>query len=57
MYGAFQAESSLVAGRHIVLIDDVFTTGATLAASAEALMNAGAHSVYGLTVTTAPLTP
>jgi ComF family protein len=33
----------------VVLVDDVFTTGATLAAAAEALMQAGAASVDGVT--------
>ena len=43
--GAFVADPSLVAGRHIVLIDDVVTTGSTVAAAARALLDAGAFGV------------
>ena len=43
--GAFAADPSLVAGRHVVLIDDVVTTGSTVAAAAQALLDAGASGV------------
>lgn len=45
--GAFAAGA--VRGLAVVLVDDVFTTGATLAAGAEALAAAGAASVDGVT--------
>ncbi|QLQ07750.1 MAG: ComF family protein [Anaerolineae bacterium] len=47
---ANQAGSAGVVGRHFVLIDDVCTTGATLAACAAVLQTAGAAAVWAVTI-------
>jgi ComF family protein len=46
-----------VRGRHLLLVDDVATTGATLDAAADALKRAGAASVTALVAARTPLEP
>jgi len=46
--GAFAARRD-VAGSVLILVDDVFTTGATIAAAAQALAAAGATYIVGVT--------
>lgn len=43
--GTFRANPAVVAGRHVLLIDDVFTTGSTSRAADYALSRAGARCV------------
>lgn len=48
--GAFWADSKLITGKSILLMDDVATTGSTIAAAASALVDSGASRVYALTL-------
>lgn len=48
--GAFGCDATQVMGRHILLVDDVLTTGATLSVLSELLRQAGAESVQALVI-------
>ncbi len=47
---AFKIGQSVVKSKKVLLVDDIYTTGSTMDACAEVLMNAGAKAVYGMTV-------
>jgi len=49
--GAFVCKDRTISGARVVLIDDVLTTGATMAACAEVLAAAGARIVWGMALT------
>lgn len=52
--GAYQVpDPGLVAGKRILLLDDIITTGATISECAKMLMAAGAKEVYGVAVAAA----
>ena len=50
---AFRADEAQVRGKCLVLVDDVFTTGATIRECAKALLESGAYDVCALTLTRA----
>jgi len=51
VHGAFRVKTpAAVAGRKILLIDDVFTTGATIQECTESLLDAGAREVHAFTL-------
>ncbi|MEQ8671707.1 MAG: ComF family protein [Aggregatilineales bacterium] len=53
MQDAFIANSDLISGKTILIVDDVLTTGSTLLAVSQAVVDAGAKMTYGLTITRA----
>ncbi|MBD3426457.1 MAG: hypothetical protein GF409_04440 [Candidatus Omnitrophica bacterium] len=53
--GSFRViDKDLVAGRNVVLVDDIITTGATLETCARQLVQAGAGKVSGFTLARTP---
>ncbi len=52
--GAFEGVDAQLRGARVIVIDDVGTTGATLDACAQAVLQTGAASVMGLTLARTP---
>lgn len=48
--GCFRADSNLVSGKNLILVDDVMTTGSTAEAAVSALKRRGAKDVYFVSV-------
>lgn len=47
---AYQADPKVVKQQSILIMDDVATTGSTISSCTEALLSAGAHEIYVLTI-------
>ncbi len=54
LWDAFSCRGRRLRGRHVLLIDDILTTGSTAAGCSTALLKGGAAGVYVLTVATVP---
>lgn len=52
---AYRSTNSSLSGKHVLLIDDVMTTGATLAAAAQPLYKAGAVRISAIVIAHTPL--
>ena len=50
LHGAFSANHQLIKNRELVLVDDIYTSGATLSECARVLLDAGALSVSAMTI-------
>ncbi len=50
LQNSFAADAALVAHKRVLLVDDIFTTGATATACSQALLAAGAEEVWVATV-------
>lgn len=53
--GAFSANRAVVDGKSILLMDDICTSGATISACTQALLDAAAENVYALTLARASI--
>lgn len=53
--GAFRTNAKRASGKCILLVDDIHTSGATLAEAARSVLDAGSHQVLALTVARATL--
>lgn len=50
VFGAIHSARPRLSGRWLIVVDDILTTGATLAGCADALLDAGAAGVSGIVV-------
>jgi ComF family protein len=50
VHAAYQANPEALRGKHVLIMDDVATTGSTISACTAALLSAGVADVYVLTI-------